>query len=414
VELFCILASFVCVTATYIYVSLREGSYINVLTPTFAFLVPADYLLECYHLWLYGPSASPFAYALIYACYAATFGAFALGYTKTAMPALRVPFTAPQSAGSRLAPYLVLAAAVALYWPVLSEFQGSLTNPRQIYEQTRSGYGVYFFLSTALCYLALVLLLFKRRLGKFELAAFSLVCLVFLWLHGSKNQMLQLLFILAIYWVYVRQKRVALVRFAIFGTFLATVGAGLFLLTNPAIVLNHEGLEGVASYSDYTRNGMLLIDSDLGPLYGRLTLEQEIYSRIPRPLFPDKPNDFGALYLAEHFFPYEFQRGQGAPAFSFGPSIADFGPLALPILLIENFLCGMLLKIFMNGLRRYNDPGSFMLVLVASGLSLIPVSVAFLLPESIALAVVVNILHSLRARPRRTHGAIQGSVDGAA
>jgi hypothetical protein len=401
VEFFCILASFACVVATYVYVSVRERSYLNVLTPTFAFLVPANYLLELYHLWLFGPSGSHFAYALMYACYTATFMAFALGYLKMRVPAVRLPFTTGKATGNGLAPYLVLAAAVALYWPVLSEFRADLANPRHIYEQTRSGYGTYFFLSTTLCYLALVLLLFKGRLGRFELALFTLMCLVFLWLHGSKGQMLLVVFILAAYQVYVRAKTMSLVSFALFGAALGGVGVGLFLLTNPSLLVNSEDLQGIAAYSDYTRNGLLLIDSNVGPLYGKLSLEQQIYSRVPRPLFPDKPNDFGALYLAEHFFPDAFQAGMGAPAFSFGTELADFGVLALPFLFLESFLGGVLLNIFMKSLRRHQGPGDFIMVLFASGLPVIPLSGAFLLPESLILAIAANIIHSMRRSPRR-------------
>jgi hypothetical protein len=400
-EFLCIGISFVCVMGAYFYVSVREKSFVNVLTPTLAFLVPADYVLESYHLWLFGPSGSLLAYALIYACYAATFAAFAVGYSRSRVPPLKLPFMAPQGAGNPLAPYLVLAAAIALYLPVLLEFRSDLATPRLIYEQTRSGYGVYFFLSTTLCYMALILLLFKRRLRKLELTLFVIVCLVFLWLHGSKNQMLLVFFILSAHWVYVRKQRISLARFAVFGAFLVAVGGALFLLTNPVLLLGNEGLQGIAGYSDYTRNGMLVIDSDLGPLYGKLTLEQEIYSRIPRQLFPNKPNDFGALYLAAHFYPDAFNRDNGAPAFSFGTALADFGVLALPIWMFANLLAGILLKIFVTGVRRYADPGNFTLTLFASGLTLIPVSTSFILPESLALAIAIGLLHSLRLRPRR-------------
>jgi hypothetical protein len=340
--------------------------------------------------------------------------AFALGYTKTRVPTLRLPFASGAATGNGLAPYLVLGAAVMLYMPVLIEFRGALTNPREIYEQTRSGYGVYFFLSTTLCYLALVLLLFKRRLRRLELGLFSLLCTVFLWLHGSKGQMLLIVFILAIYWVYVRAKSLSLARFAVFGTVLTSLGVGLFLLTNPLLLVNSEGLQGISAYSDYTRNGMLVIDSDVGPLFGRLSLEQQIYSRIPRPLFPDKPNDFGVLYLAEHFFPAAFQKGAGAPAFSFGSELADFGVLALPLLLLESFFSGMLLNMFMTGLRRYRSPGDFVMVLFAAGLSLIPLAGAFMLPESLLLAIVVNILHGMRLSPRREIAADHDAASGTA
>jgi hypothetical protein len=395
-----IVLSLACVIAAYIHVSLRERTYLNILTPSLAFQVPSSYLLELYHLWLFGPSASRFAYALIYACYAATFVVFALGYSRMKLPILRLPFAAPQGSGNRVTPYLVLGVAIALYLPVLWEFRNNLLNPREIYEKTRSGYGVSFFLSTTLCYLAFILLLFKRRLGRGELAIFTLICLVLLWLHGSKNQMLLMLFILTTHLIYVQEKRMALMRFVLFGGVLSLLGTLLFLITTPQLLLEYGSLEGIASYSDYTRNGMRVIDSDVGPLYGRLSLEQQMYSRVPRPLFPAKPNDFGALYLAEHFFPDAFQSDKGAPAFSFGIEFADFGVLALPILLVESLFGGMLLKMFMTGLRRNRDPGSFVLVLFAAGLSLLPLPGTFLLGESLVLAVAVNLLHSIRSNHR--------------
>jgi hypothetical protein len=191
----------------------------------------------------------------------------------------------------------------------------------------------------------------------------------------------------------------SLLRFTVFSAALVAIGAGLFLLTTPTLLIGPEGLQGLAAYSEYTRNGMLVIDSDIGPLYGQLNLEQQVYSRIPRPLFPDKPSDFGSFYLAEHFFPEAFLQGQGAPAFSYGIEFADFGVLALPYLTLINLLGGLLLKMFMTGLRRYNDPGSFVLVLFFAGLSVIPLSGIFLLGETIALAVAMNLLHGFRIRP---------------
>jgi hypothetical protein len=48
--------------------------------------------------------------------------------------------------------------------------------------------------------------------------------------------------------------------------------------------------------------------------------------------------------------------------------------------------------------------------LFASGLTLIPVSTSFILPESMALAIAVGLLHSLRLRPRRQIAAGLGSA----
>jgi hypothetical protein len=221
--------------------------------------------------------------------------------------------------------------------------------------------------------------------------------------------MLLVLLILALHWTYVRGKTMSLASFVLFGAGMASAGLGAFLIINPSLLVDRNDLQGIAAYSDYTRNSLLLIDSDVGPLYGRLSLEQQVYTRLPRPLFPDKPNDFGNIYLAEHFFPEAFQAGQGFPAFMFGIELADFGVLALPLLLLESFLSGMLLKIFMKSLRRHQGPGDYIMVLFASGLTLIPLSGAFLLPEMLILAVAANILHSMRLWPRRAIATVPGS-----
>ena len=402
-EYFCILASFVCTMAVYLWISIRERSYFNVLTPWFVFLVPTVYLLELYHLSIFGPSASTFAYAYMYACYAAAFLAFSLGYACFRTKALQLPFSSYNKGGNALVPYVVLAGAILAYLPVLIEFRSSLANPRQIYEQTRTGYGIYSYTSVALCMMAFILLLFKRRLGAIELSSFTLICMVFLWAHGNKGPMLTLMFILLMYLVYQKKYEFPVGRFILLGGALAIFGLGLFLLTNPGLLLDNAGFEGLAGYSDYTRNGMMVIDSDIAPLYGRLTLEQEVFSRIPRQIFPGKPTDFGSFYLAKHFFPAAFAQNVGDPAFSFGTLLADFGPLALPIIFVLYLSGGIFLRVFMTGLRQYRDPGNFMLVLYSCGLSVIPLSGTFLLLETIVLATFMNLLNSIRIfAPRST------------
>jgi hypothetical protein len=397
VELASILTSLLILIATYLYVSSSEKSYVNVLTPTFAVLVPANYLLELWHVAQYGASNSTYAYVLSYAAYTVFIVGYAFGYVHLKVPALRLPFSPPDREAGRLAAYLVLAVSFALYLPVLLKFRELVANPREIYELTRTGYGLNFFISATLCYLALVLLLFTSRVKRTELTIFVVLCLGFVWLHGSKGQMLLVIFILAIYWVYGRGRRVSLPHFLVFTVALCALGIVSFLVTTPGLIL--EGVSGVAGYSEYTRNGMLVIDSDIGPLYGQLTLENQLYSRIPRVLFAEKPSDFGDFFLAEHFFPDAFARGQGAPAFGNGALFADFGPIALPLLLIAGLLNGALLKVFVSALRRHRGPGDFIMVLFASGTSIVPLVGVFLLPESLLLAVLANLLHCIRLRP---------------
>lgn len=400
VRLLCIIVSLLIVAAAYLYVSKREGNYVNVLTPSFVTMIPAEYLLQIYYLRAFGDSSSVYAYVLSYGTFAAYTAAFALAYTGVRMPAVRLPFDGYAARRSRLPAYLLLAAAICLYLPVLIKFRGEITDPRAIYTETRTGYGVYFFLSLTLAYLAFILLLFARRVRKIELFVFFLLCVGFTWLQGSKGHMLGFVFILALYWVYVEGRRVRLFKFLIFTAVMAVLGLVLFIVTTPGLIFE-GGMEALAGYSDYTRNGMLVIDSGIGPYYGRLTLENQIYPRIPRVLDPGKPKDFGDLYLAEHFYPDRFVLQTGAPAFANGTWYADFGVLALPLQLVAGFLSGMMLKLFMRSLERYRSPGAFIMVLFACGVPLITLGSTFLLPESLLLAVIANALFCLRLGRRR-------------
>jgi hypothetical protein len=400
VRLSAVIVSLLIVAAAYLYVSKREGSYVNVLTPSFVTMIPAEYLLQIYHVLAFGDTSSTYAYMLSYGTYAAYTTAFALAYTWIRMPAMRLPFDGYGAGRGRLPAYLLLIGAVCLYLPVLIKFRGEIADPRQIYTETRTGYGVYFFLSLTLAYLAFILLLFARRVGKIELSLFLLLCVGFTWLQGSKGHMLGFIFILALHWVYVQGRRIRLFKFLIFTGTMAVLGLALFIVTTPALILQ-GGLEGLSGYSDYTRNGMLVIDSGMGPFYGRLTLENQVYPRIPRVLDPDKPKDFGDLYLAEHFYPDRFVMQTGAPAFANGTWYADFGVMALPLLLAAGLLTGMMLKVFMRSLQTYRSPGDFIMVLFASGVPLITLGSTFLLPESILLAVIANALFCLRIRRTR-------------
>lgn len=399
VALASIIVSLLLSAAAYMYVSVREDSYLNVLTPTFAVAIPTEYLLDIYHLWVYGPSNSNYAYILSYACYAAYTIAFAFGYTKVSMPALRLPFARYSSPRGRLPAYVTLSAAICLYLPVLIQFRSQLADPRAIYMETRTGYGVYFFLSSMLAYLALIFLLFAKRVGKIELSLFFVACAMFVWLQGSKGHLLGLVFIMALHWTYVRGRHLSLPTFLGFTIVMGALGIGLFLITTPTLITG--GMDALSGYSDYSRNGMMVIDSGMGPFYGRLTLENQVYPRIPRALDPEKPRDFGDFYLAEHFFPDKFVMETGAPAFANGTWYADFGVLSLPLLLIAGFLSGLMLKMFMASLRRYRTPGDFILVLFASGVPLITLGATFLLPESILIAIVANGAYVIRLRGSR-------------
>jgi hypothetical protein len=407
---FSLLASLFAVLAAYFTVSVRERNFVNVLTPLFAVFVPGNYFADIFVLWGFGPTASTYAYFLNYLAYAAFLCMTAAGYL-LAVPALRLPLSSDgRPRGSRFTAYLLLSLALVLYGPVLLQFRADIFNPRAIYEQTRSGFGANFFLSTTLCYLALVLFLFHRT-SKIETCLFVLVCLCFMWLHGSKGHMLGIVFILAMHSAYVMKRRVGIVGMGVVAGGLLAMMLGLFLITNPGILLDSGGaVMNLVGYSSYTANSMIVIDSNLGPLDGQLTLEQQFYGRMPRLLDPEKPHDFGEFYLGKRFFPAAYESDTGAPAFGFGTVFADFGAATPVILAFAGLLNGLIMKSFVNSLRRYPGPGEFILLLFAAGIPLVPIVNSFLVPETVALAIFANLIHRFRLLGGRNSGSLAAAA----
>ncbi|HHD7223326.1 TPA: O-antigen polymerase, partial [Citrobacter freundii] len=154
-------------------------------------------------------------------------------------------------------------------------------------------------------------------------------------------------------------------------------------------------IENMANYSDYTRNAVLIASSKFDFMYGKLLMESEIYSRIPRALWTGKPDDFGALYLAKVFFPDAFYRNQGAPAFGYGELYADFGLFTPVWLIISGVFKGILAKYFSNKTQQTKSAHYFIMFLFCIGIGIIPVSMGWLFPEHLMVAFMVFVASSL-------------------
>jgi hypothetical protein len=292
-----------------------------------------------------------------------------------------------------LFPWILLAAAFFLYLPVLIEFRELLLAPREIYMRTRTGYGLNFFGSSAMIYLAFITYLFKKNksfAGGFLLCG---ICMVLIYLHGSKGQILGLVEIFIVYRVYILRRAVTIasavasiaavtlvcsISFALFG--------GLTDITELAL--------SMASYSDYTRNAMLVIDDPRGQLYwGRLTVEDEVYSRVPRMIMPNKPKDFGEFKLASTYYPAWFQGDTGSPAFGIGVQYADFGVFAILLISLWSVLQGWLAGLLVTSLKSRPEPGRFVVLLFFSGITVIPLGDGYLLPETVALGMMLTFVY---------------------
>jgi hypothetical protein len=375
---------------TYIQVSRRDGSYLNILTPAFVINIPAYYLLPLFYTHVMGNDGSPYAYIYVYATLALENVAFAYFYRRPTKTLLRFPVAYSYGNFFRLA-VIFTAVAFLMYLPVLIQFRAYLLDPRQIYRETRTGFGINFYVSNVFAYLAIILALFSKRSWLSNVAVI-LAATLLVSMHGSKGLVLNVVFLVALFVVYVAQRKVGLFPSLLAGLAIGFLALALFAATMALGDNAFDILQSVSEYSDYTRNGMLVIDSKMPLQYGRLTMEANIIGRIPRALMPGKPKNFGYLYLADVFFPESFDQDAGAPDFGIGVQYADFGIFAVVYLAAFAALRGWLARVFVNRLRLTRHPADFYLLAFFANISLFSVGgVGWLLPEALTVAAFLCI-----------------------
>ena len=387
------LSMFVTIGA-FLVLAKREESYVNIFLPAVLFSVPALYLLPLLHIGLFGTEASTYAYLYIYGSLAVESVAFVFGYVRTQRRSLKLPFTWSYQNFDRLAIGCLMLAGI-MYAPTLLQFREFLFDPRQIYNLTRTGFGPQFFLSSTLSYLAIILVLFAdcSRLMKAGVIAVSTGLLL---LHGSKGEVLNGALILALYYVYVRQRKVGFKGALIVCTSLALIVLLLFAATMTLGDGPMEIVESLTRYSDYTRNAMLVIDSRVPLQYGRLTIESNTIALVPRILMPDKRRNFGPFFLTERLFP-DWYDAETSPAFGLGVQYADFGVLAVIYIGLFAFFKGWLARLFVNRLQLYKHPGDFFVVAFLADIGLFPLGVGWFLPETLVVAVILRYFSTFGA-----------------
>lgn len=286
-----------------------------------------------------------------------------------------------------------LTVAGCIYAPVMLKFREFILAPREIYMRTRSGFGSYYLTSLCVANIGLVLFLFNRRRRWAQTTVF-VICTTILWyLHGSKGAFLIPVMLYLLFEVAVRGR-----TFSLRGAALFTVAPILgmvvaFWALTPGENTMANVASAMATYSDYTRNAMRLIDTPPGdsPYAGRIAFEQIVYSRIPRVLWPRKPKVFGIFRLTEYYDPDAFWRDTGAGSFGeFGDLYADAGSLAIVLFAFEAALTSYFIVSIGRRIRRAPSPGLFVVYLYLCGVSVVPLAGAYVLPEVCAVAFALD------------------------
>jgi len=391
-----ILISLAISLSAYVFVSRHEGSYVNILTPATLVGVPALYLLPLVYTYVFQTEGTAYAYVYIYGTLAVQNVVFAIVYTRRPSR----PIHLPSRFGYKnfwVCSVVCLILAAVVYVPVLLQFPQDILSPRQLYAETRTGFGSSSFTSATFAFLSVIFVLFSGR-SRAKKGLVIAANVVVLSLHGSKGQILEVIFFVLLYVLYVKDKR--------FGLMTSLVGAAcisgtILLLFAASMTLGEsvvEIVQSVSEYSDYTRNDLLVIDSHMPPQFGRLILEANTISVIPRILMPSKPKNFGAFYLAEEFFPERFDADTGAPAFAIGVHYADFGWLAIVYLAIFSGITGWLARVCVNRLKVTHHPGDLVLVAFMADVTLFPVGGGgWFLPETLLVVFLVRYVSCLGA-----------------
>lgn len=402
-----VLSSLAVAITAYIMIVVKDKSCFHILTPIYFTFIPGYYLLELVHMHYFGYSGQSSTYLYCYATYGLTFLFLALAYTR--FPAIRVNLPFNVNSDIKYLPYVIFALAVLVYLPILIEYRELILTPRAIYTKTRVGYGHMYFTSTALTYLAYIFCLFKKHPFKGEKVLFFAMSALWCFAHGSKGQVVILILIGLMYRVLVGGKKMRLSTVAAYSIGFALGLGSLFYAFSESM---REGdlsvLVGIATYSDYNRNAMMLIEDNPEMEYGRLTLEQAIFGRVPRVLYPDKPHDWGTFALAKKYYPVWFEKKTGSPSFGvLGVPFADFGHFAILYLIFWAVVTGVLLKIFVVRLKEHRDPSDFIMVLFLANIVVIPTGVGYTLPEHLVLAFLVAICLRLRFAKQPSCAAVE-------
>lgn len=391
----------------YILISLKEKSFINVFTPSLFIFIPANYILVIiYDIMIYDIEATDGFY-YVYLCYFMNYFIMMLVYFfNYKFKRIKLPDTSRYYFTKKikfLAVFMILISFI-IYLPVLLEFRQYLMQPRRIYELTRGGYGLYYFTSLMFLYLGLVLSFFSFKRKIF----FLIFCiyLILAFLHGSKAAIIWGVLSLLLFKVYFDNTRFDIKRVLILGVIFSVVMIFAFYISSIGIDSFELIIRLMAGYSDYTRNATHLIDfydhyfDDY--FYGMLFFEDNVYSRIPRAIYTDKPREFGIFILSATVYPEWFAKNSGEASFGMvGPLFADFGYFTVFVIIILAAVKGLLLKYVVTSFKISKSIFYFVFILFLTGQGFIPIGAGYLIFEHIVLAIFLVVLLQIRFFSRR-------------
>jgi hypothetical protein len=398
-----ILLSLITLSLAYAKVSLFDKSWLNCITVPVGFSVLTTYLFEIIRIPYFGHAGYSFLSLLF--CYSLTpayFWGLASAYTHIKVHPISFDALVKEPPSTRFVAYILLVLAWIMFLPVLVSLSKYITDPRAIYTHIKeTEIGSLFFLSSAIARVSLVVFLIKRSRGRIETLFFCIAASANVVMHGSQGQIISLIAIAIFVSVYVNHKQY---RFwTIAG---AAVGAAVFMTASLFLLFNARNatqtVSTLASYSDYVGNSAALIDREYTPHFGWITIEDNLVGRLPRILYPEKPRLFGLTSVSAQIRPAAYALGY-FPGFLFGEETADFGLFAVPVVLIEGFFAGLVMKSCRDTLKNKRSIFAAIVFMYFTGGALLSLGLGSTFLEQTVLAAFIQFAASIRLlRQRRS------------
>jgi len=405
----------------FIAFSIVEKTAVNVLVYSFLVGLPINFILPFFRIQLLGPSGSTFGYLVAFFTLNLMTACLIAGYWMSRKVEVRLfPAYAKRCPPIIVACFFVVS--ILLYLPILRESSISLANPadwllqaRETYKSTRQGYGLFVFGSELLLLSGVVLALFSTSLRR-QIVVCAFACCLCL-LFGSKRNVVVILCLLLLHSVYISGHRISFSRFLPIATVAVTLLLAFFYFASfGQAARSRDGrsqaralFERVVNYSDLTDNVVMVIDhcNSVPIAGGRIAWEQWFWGRIPRKLYPAKPEVFGVRRIASEFFPEEVSEEYFSPNFGIGIEFRDWGMLAVPLLAMFSFAKGAFLRVVVTSCSSHSDIGSFVVLAFLCGVPVLGIGgVNGLLLENylIGLSLGLGALACTRLRYGKTKG----------
>lgn len=250
--------------------------------------------------------------------------------------------------------FLVLAVFLIL---VKSNFSSQwITNPREAYENLRSGIGVFYALATWSLLLAYCTALFHFKPYKARSMLKYLLIFSFLSLFsGSKGLLASMFIISLLYWhLFVRPLGFPWLLFVALAPVLGVPFLNLLFGSTDGLDLN---------YFQYFNSTAYLVEAfrnkSLSHFGGLLTIENRFFSLFPSSVFGTS-NIFGTYRLHEFMNPGKLDLGRATGTLFWTGYFADAGLIGV---FVASFSIGFLLRLYISVFRLFTSLNPFLFML---------------------------------------------------